>query len=140
MHTLSSAAESLLPPGTVVFAGYVRPQEYVALLQATQAVIFPSLYEGFGMPILEAMASGKPVLCSTVTSLPEVAGEAATYFDPTDPHRIASAIDALHREPEQIADTVTLGRKRASAFGRGRDMAERYLALFEQVLSAPVVG
>jgi glycosyltransferase involved in cell wall biosynthesis len=49
------------------------------------AVIFPSLYEGFGMPVIEAMAAGKPVLCSNVTSLPEIAGGAALLFDPRKP-------------------------------------------------------
>jgi glycosyltransferase involved in cell wall biosynthesis len=134
MHTLKSVAESLLPPATVVFAGYVRPREFVALLDATKALVFPSLYEGFGMAILEAMAWGKPVLCSNVTSLPEVAGDAASYFDPSDPRQIASAIDSLDLDSAAIADKVARGRQRAATFGQGRELAMRYLDLFRQVM------
>jgi glycosyltransferase involved in cell wall biosynthesis len=136
MQTLKVAAESLLAPGTVVFAEYVSRREFLALLDATRALVFPSLYEGFGMPILEAMAWGKPVLCSNVTSLPEVAGDAGSYFDPSDPRQIASAIDALDLESATIAEKVKRGRQRAAAFGQGRELAMRYLTLFRQVMSA----
>lgn len=64
--------------------GFVRDQDFRALASACQAFVFPSLAEGFGLPILEAMACGAPVICSNVTSLPEVAGTAATLVDPTD--------------------------------------------------------
>ena len=138
MRTLEVAAESLLPSGTVVFAGYVREAALASLLDACTAVIYPSLYEGFGMPVLEAMARGKPVLCSNVTSLPEVAGDAAIYFDPTDPGQIASAIDALG-DTARIAELVRRGRQRAAAIGTGRDMAARYLALMYQVMAASPV-
>jgi glycosyltransferase involved in cell wall biosynthesis len=137
MRTLEVAAESILPSG-VVFAGYVSEGELATLFEACAAVIYPSLYEGFGMPVLEAMARGKPVLCSSVTSLPEVAGDAAIYFDPTDPGQIASAIDALG-DTARIADLVRRGRQRAAAIGTGRDMAARYLALMYQVMAASPV-
>jgi glycosyltransferase involved in cell wall biosynthesis len=135
MRTLELAAESQFPSGTVVFAGYVPEAALASLLEACTAVIYPSLYEGFGMPILEAMALGKPVLCSNVTSLPEVAGDAAIYFDPTDPHQLATAIEALG-DTARLADLVRRGQQRAAAIGTGRDMAVRYLALLRQVLAA----
>jgi glycosyltransferase involved in cell wall biosynthesis len=135
MATLAGAAHSLLPPGMVVFAGYVAEEALDTLLQACAAVIFPSLYEGFGMPVVEAMAQGKPVLCSNTTSLPEVAGDAAVYFDPTQPQQIASAIESL-ADVVRIDDLVRRGRGRAAAMGGGRDMARRYLDLLRQVLAA----
>jgi glycosyltransferase involved in cell wall biosynthesis len=101
-------------------------------------VIFPSLYEGFGMPVLEAMAAGKPVLCSNVTSLPEVAGDAAIYFDPTDPRQIAEAISALH-DADRVAHVVKRGLERATSFGDGRRMAADYLSLFRTMLVPSVV-
>jgi glycosyltransferase involved in cell wall biosynthesis len=133
MNDLQVTAEAILPAGTVVFAGYIPEQELSALLAASAAVIFPSLYEGFGMPVLEAMASGKPVLCSNVTSLPEVAGDAAIYFDPTNPRQIAEAITALG---ERSARLVRRGRERAASFGDSRRMAADYLSLFRTVLAA----
>ncbi|MGI9145253.1 MAG: glycosyltransferase family 4 protein [Chloroflexota bacterium] len=135
MDTLQGVAQELLPPGAVVFTGYVPEAALGTLLDACAAVIFPSLYEGFGMPVLEAMSHGKPVLCSDVTSLPEVAGDAAIYFDPKQPRQIASAIDALADVP-RITDLVRRGRQRAAAMGTGRDMAERYLALMREVMAA----
>ena len=76
----------------VHFLGYV-PQEMLGSLYCqAKALVFPSLFEGFGMPLLEAMASGCPVLCSNTTALPEVGGDAAMFFDPTDPMAIALTI------------------------------------------------
>ena len=126
-------AQTLLPPGSFAFAGYLSEREFVALLQSSRGLIFPSLYEGFGLPVLEAMACGKPVLCSNVTSLPEVAGDAALLFDPRDPAAISGAIDRLESEPELEQQLVQLGYSRAAFFGSARDMAANYLAAFEQV-------
>lgn len=79
----------------VHFLGYV-PQEILgSLYRQAEALVFPSLFEGFGMPLLEAMACGCPVLCSNTSSLPEVGGDAAIYFDPTDPTAIALAVQRL---------------------------------------------
>ena len=72
-----------LPPG-VEARGRISRDELVRLYRGAAALVFPSLYEGFGMPVLEAMACGCPVACSNVTSLPEVAGDAARLFDPRD--------------------------------------------------------
>jgi glycosyltransferase involved in cell wall biosynthesis len=129
MRTLKEHA----PPDLVVFPGYVDERELAALMDACAALIFPSLYEGFGMPVLEAMARGRPVLCSGVTSLPEVAGDAAVYFDPTDSADIARAIDTL-QDPSTLAELVRRGHQRAARLGSGRQLAARYLDLFDVVL------
>jgi glycosyltransferase involved in cell wall biosynthesis len=133
---LSALAQTVLPPGSFAFAGYLPEGKFVAVLQSSRGLIFPSLYEGFGLPVLEAMACGKPVLCSNVTSLPEVAGDAALLFDPRDPSAIASAIDRLESDPALEAEMIQRGRQRAVHFGSARDMAAKYLAAFEDVVAA----
>jgi glycosyltransferase involved in cell wall biosynthesis len=87
----------------VVFTGHVSDDEMVALLQGAALSVFPSLDEGFGLPVIEAAACGCPVICSDVTSIPEVLDEPRACFDPTDPPAIAAAVarglsDPAHRE------------------------------------------
>ena len=79
------------------------------------ALVYPSRYEGFGLPVAEAMASGCPVITSAVASLPEVAGDAALYVDPDDPAELATAIDAV-REPTRRATMIAAGLARAAMF------------------------
>lgn len=76
----------------VVFTGYMPRADLPALLSGALAFVFPSLYEGFGFPVLEAMACGTPVICSNVSSLPEVGGDAALQVDPLDVEALASAM------------------------------------------------
>jgi len=118
-----------LPPG-VEARGRVSAHELVRLYRGAAALVFPSLYEGFGMPVVEAMACGCPVACSNVTSLPEVAGDAARLFDPTDADDIAAAADDVLRNPEPW---VARGLERARAFtwdanARAHDDVYRELA------------
>jgi glycosyltransferase involved in cell wall biosynthesis len=88
-------------PEGVEVRGRVSGDALVELYRTAAAVVFPSLYEGFGMPALEAMACGCPVAVSRVASLPEICGDAAVYFDPTEPEAIAAAtLEALARAPE----------------------------------------
>jgi glycosyltransferase involved in cell wall biosynthesis len=136
MQTVQALAKQLLGPDAVVFPGYVAPRDFLALLDTCTALIYPSLYEGFGMPVLEAMARAKPVLCSNVTSLPEVAGDAATYFNAMDSADIARAITDLRWHPEAIAARVEIGRERAQRFGDPTDMAQKYIAVVEEVFAA----
>jgi glycosyltransferase involved in cell wall biosynthesis len=131
---LKAIAHSSLPAGRFGFAGFVPEAEFAALMQSCRALVFPSLYEGFGLPVLEAMACDRPVLCSNTTSLPEVAGDAAVVFDPLDAEAIASAIERLESEPELETALVQRGRKRVAYFGSARDMAAKYLDLFHQAL------
>jgi glycosyltransferase involved in cell wall biosynthesis len=134
MYALQRQATEMLGPGRVIFAGYVQNDEYASLLDGCRAVIYPSLYEGFGLPVLEAMAHAKPVLCSRAASLPEVAGEAAGYFDPTDVADIARSIASLD-EWVQVERRINLGRARATVFGDATDMARRYVTLFDEVMT-----
>jgi glycosyltransferase involved in cell wall biosynthesis len=86
-------------PSNVQTLGYVNDSELKALYENAIGYIFPSLYEGFGLPILEAMNCGCPVLCSTAASLPEVGGEAVLYFDPHDADNLAAAVEHLLSDP-----------------------------------------
>ena len=101
-----------LPEGAET-RGYVSRAEVIDLMQRASALVFPSLYEGFGLPPLEAMACGCPVACSNVASLPEVVGDAARLFDPRDARPIADGILDVLREP---APWVERGLARAERF------------------------
>jgi glycosyltransferase involved in cell wall biosynthesis len=96
------------------FLGWVSDDELEDLYAVASCFVFPSLYEGFGLPILEAMARGIPVACSDRGSLPEVAGGAARLFDPEDPAAIASAIELLLTDRDEVARLVAAGRGRAA--------------------------
>jgi glycosyltransferase involved in cell wall biosynthesis len=133
MRALEKKALRELGPGVVVFAGYLDEGEFTALLDGCAALIYPSLYEGFGMPVLEAMARGKPVLCSNATSLPEVADGAAAYFDPNDVRDIARAIGMLH-DRDAVQQRIRCGLERAARFGSAAEMSRKYVEVFEDVL------
>jgi glycosyltransferase involved in cell wall biosynthesis len=87
-------------PAGVEARGHVRRAELVSLLQHASALVFPSLYEGFGLPPLEAMACGCPVASSNAAALPETVGDAARLFDPHDPAAIADAVRDVLDHPE----------------------------------------
>jgi Glycosyltransferase len=114
----------------VVFPGFIDDSELAALMASCKAVIFPSLFEGFGMPILEAMAAGKPVLCSNVTSLPEIAGDAALLFDPKRPTEIADAIRRIASDSFLVQELIDKGKQRVMAFGDAQKMAQQYWDVF----------
>jgi glycosyltransferase involved in cell wall biosynthesis len=98
---LTGAGHDGIPlPDGVEARGRVSDDELVGVLQRASALVFPSLYEGFGQPPLEAMACGCPVACSSTTSLPEVVGDAARTFDPTDVEAIAAAVLDVLESPE----------------------------------------
>jgi len=123
--------------GRVVFPGFLAEEDYAALLAGAAAMIFPSLFEGFGMPVLEAMAAGVPVLCGSLTSLPEVAGAAAWLFDPRRPSEIVTAIERLESEPAFRAGLIERGRRRAAEFLKPEEMAARYWKVFEEAVRQP---
>jgi glycosyltransferase involved in cell wall biosynthesis len=99
----------------VVFPGPIPQADLPRLYANASVFVFPSLYEGFGLPVLEAMACGTPVACSNVTSLPEVAGGAAALFDPEDPREIAGVLGALLDDPGLRADLRARGLTRAAS-------------------------
>jgi glycosyltransferase involved in cell wall biosynthesis len=92
---LKAHAEALRITPDVRFLGWTSPEDVEGLFALSRAFVFPSFYEGFGLPVLEAMARGVPVACSDRASLPEVAGDAALLFDPSDPAQIADALQRL---------------------------------------------
>jgi len=100
-------------PDGVVSHGHVPWSEVVSLLQRAAALVFPSLYEGFGLPPLEAMACGCPVACSNAAALPETVGSAARLFDPNDPRAIADAVRDVLADPGEWSRR---GLERAAGF------------------------
>jgi glycosyltransferase involved in cell wall biosynthesis len=100
----------------VHFMGYVTRQKLAALYQYCDAFLFPSLYEGFGLPVLEAMAAGTPVLTSSTSALPEVAGDAALLVNPNEETAIKEGILRLAADRELSDRYRQKGKKRASEF------------------------
>ncbi|MBX3013162.1 MAG: glycosyltransferase family 4 protein [Caldilineaceae bacterium] len=116
----------------VHFTGYVPAADLPALYGGAVAVLQPTLYEGFGFPVLEAMACGAPVVCSNVSSLPEAAGDAALLVPPLDDEAIAAAIIHLLTNPDVAVSLRQLGSLRAAAFQWQRCASET-VALYRQV-------
>ncbi|MGE4425284.1 MAG: glycosyltransferase family 4 protein [Solirubrobacteraceae bacterium] len=102
--------------GRVVLTGWIDDADLEGLYGLAACCAYPSLYEGFGLPVLEAMIRGVPIACSDATSLPEVAGDAALLFDPHDPVAIARAIATLLDDPARAALLRDRGRARAARF------------------------
>lgn len=100
----------------VHFLGFIPQEDLGSLYRNAAMLVFPSLFEGFGMPLLEAMACGCPVVCSHSTSLPEVGGDAALYFDPLDPQSIAQTILAVARNEPIRSGLIERGRLRVQTF------------------------
>jgi glycosyltransferase involved in cell wall biosynthesis len=95
---------------------YVPFAQLVTLIRGARALLFPSLYEGFGLPVLEAMLLGTPVMTSNVSSLPELAGDAARLIDPTDIDEMVAAIRAIDADADLRAELSARGRERAKLF------------------------
>jgi glycosyltransferase involved in cell wall biosynthesis len=112
--------------------GYLPYEKLPIIYNLARMLIFPSLYEGFGMPILEAMASGCPVVCSNVTSLPEVAGDAAAYFDPASPDEIAASIHKLWNDDSALQVMRENGVERAKQFS-WENTARKTLEVYRRV-------
>jgi len=116
----------------VVFMGRVEDAQLPALYRGALGLLFPSLYEGFGLPVVEAMASGVPVLTSTVTALPEVAGDAALLVDPYEVDAIASGIERLLTDEDLCTRLRAAGLKRAAMF-RWDDVAARVKRVLDEL-------
>ena len=120
----------------VRFLGFVPDATLAVLYRLASVFVFPSLYEGFGLPPLEAMASGTPVVTSNISSLPEVVGDAALLIDPMDAWAIADAISRLLREPELRADLVHRGFERVKAFSWERSVG-RIRQVYAELTKVP---
>lgn len=119
----------------VVRLGYVADADLPALYGGAEAFVFPSRYEGFGFPVLEAMACGTPVVCSSSSSLPEVAGDAALLHDPASDEQLADALARLRDDPVLRVELAARGLRRAATFTWAR-AARETARVYEQVLSA----
>ena len=119
----------------VRFTGWTSDADLEGLYAAADVMAFPSLAEGFGLPVLEAMRRGVPVACSNTTSLPEVAGDAALLFDPRSVEEIRDALARLLRDEALRSDLAERGRRRAAEFS-WRRTAEGTIATYKQVLGA----
>ena len=128
-----AALEASPARDAVIFTGYVADADLPALYAAATAFVFPSLYEGFGLPPLEALAVGTPVSCSNTSSLPEVVGDAALTFDPTTEEDIANALRRITGDAELRADLRERGLQRAAQFSWER-AARETLAVYRSIL------
>jgi len=118
----------------VLWLGRVPREDLVVLYQSAAAMVFPSLYEGFGLPLVEAMACGCPVACSTTTATVEIAGDAAVTFDPNSPEAIAQAIFSVLTNSALRGELVASGLCRARQFSWD-NTARRTLDVYRQVAS-----
>jgi glycosyltransferase involved in cell wall biosynthesis len=121
--------------GRVHFTGFVEDAELVQLYNACDLFVYPSFYEGFGLPILEAMACGRAVACSNTTAMPEVAQAAARLFDPHEPEAMAEVIEDLLTDEGLRTRLERLGQKHAANFSWSR-AAEQTLNAYYEVCGA----
>jgi glycosyltransferase involved in cell wall biosynthesis len=131
---LLALADRLRIDDSVVFPGWVSASDLEGLYVTASCFVFPSLREGFGLPLLEAMARGVPVACSHASAIPEVAGDAALYFDPYEPTTIANAIVHILSDEAVTAELARKGRQRQRQFTWQRTATET-LASFDRALA-----
>jgi glycosyltransferase involved in cell wall biosynthesis len=112
-------------------AGYVSVEEVAWLYRQARMLVFPSRYEGFGIPLVEAMAAGCPVVCSRATSLPEIGGESARYFDPGCADELATSIEVVLKDGALRERMTSEGRERAAAFSPERMAAQHQRTFLE---------
>jgi glycosyltransferase involved in cell wall biosynthesis len=132
--SLHAALEHGLREGFVRKLGYVSDEELPVLIAGALAVVYPSVYEGFGLPLVEAMASGVPVLCSTAQALREVAGDAAIMRDPADVEGFTDGMQALIDDGALRERLIAAGSERARCFSWQRT-ADETLAVYRQIIA-----
>jgi glycosyltransferase involved in cell wall biosynthesis len=132
-----AAAAGLL--GYVRFLRWVPKRDLEGLYATSGCFVFPSLYEGFGLPVLEAMRRGLPVACSDRSALPEVVGDAALMFNPEEPRAIATAIERLLADNDLVRRLALAGRQRASRFS-WEATAAGTVAVYRRALAATSAG
>lgn len=120
---ISDIYRSLRYKEDVIFLGRVEAQELARLLGAAEALLFASLFEGFGIPILEAFMAETPVITSNVTSMPEIAGDAALIVNPTSIGEIAQAMTSIMQKPHLADELIALGREQRQHFSWDRTAA-----------------
>jgi glycosyltransferase involved in cell wall biosynthesis len=126
---------ALQGPGEVLMTGPIPPEELDAVYRAADAFAYPSLYEGFGLPVVEAMARGLPTVTSASSSIPEVAGDAAVVVDPRSVREIAQALERVLTDPELARRLGSAASARAERFSWD-ETARLTLEVYERVLEA----
>ena len=124
---------SLAGGAPVRLTGYVDDATLDGLLAGAELLVHPSLYEGFGLVVLEAMARGTPVLAARATALPETGADAAAYFDPADPGDLRRQLLALLQDGAHRSELARRGRERAAQFSWARVAAET-AAVYRELL------
>ncbi len=137
---LGEAARAMNLENRILFPGYLSNTTLSELMSNSKGLVFPSLYEGFGIPVVEAMAAGIPVACSNTTSLPEVVGDAALLFDPRSPDQISRAIKSLVDDMELRDRLIRKGYLRSEKFSDLDRMAREYWELFEYASTSELHG
>lgn len=120
--------------GEIICLGYLAYDELPLLYNAASCLVFPSLFEGFGIPLVEAFATGLPVACSNITSLPEVGGDAAVYFDPEQPQDMAEKINRVCSDKGFRENLIEKGFERSRLFSWD-NTAQQTLKVYEKVYS-----
>lgn len=133
---LASWIESLNMGSRIDFTGRIAEEKLPGLYRGAEALVFPSLYEGFGLPLVEAMACGTPVITSNVTSLPEVAGDAAVLVDPTSVEQIASAMERIVSDASLREQLRGKGLIRAAQFSWKRTVTKAHNVLAASLMEA----
>lgn len=130
-HRLKLAAENSTKD--IIFPGYVPDVDLRALFLEARAYVFPSFYEGFGLPALEAMAIGLPVVSSNKTCLPEILGQAAVYFNPEDATDMKEKIELVIKDENLRQELIKRGFEQAKKYSWGK-CARETLAVYEEIL------
>lgn len=127
---LREAARNLGLERRIHFLGFLPEDQLAAVWKGCDFLAYPSIYEGFGMPLLEAMVFRKPVVCSDAGSIPEICGEAGLYFDPRKPEEIASAFRRISLRSDVRSRLIHGGSERLKRFNP-EEMVKKYLKLFD---------
>ena len=130
---LEELAESLGVRDKVIFTDFIKDEDLPALYSGAEIFIYPSLYEGFGLPVLEAMACGTPVICSNTSSLPEVVGDSGMLINPEEIKSISSAIITLLKDDKLREDLIKKGLERTKEFTVEK-YSSKILSLIETIL------
>lgn len=120
--------------GSIIYPGYVSRADLVALYSNACLFVYPSLYEGFGLPVLEAMACGTPVVTSNTTSIPEVAGDSAILVNPIDDNEIALGMESVLESNDLRDKLIYLGMRRNEQFSK-ENMLKKYHQLYKDILN-----
>jgi glycosyltransferase involved in cell wall biosynthesis len=132
-HSVVEECRQLGICDTTVIVPFVSADLLPRIYAAADLLVMPSTAEGFGLPVLEAMACGTPVVCSNAASLPEVAGDAALYFDPTSSEELAARIEHLLQSKALHASLRDMGLQRAKQF-TWQEFTRKHMDLYHQVL------